>query len=250
MADPIVALTRRLKKAKEDKQDLEAVLYNFIKEIDPSWMTKRFVESTLPTLVELGEFLSENLGLQVEPGLRRRQVGSAWATNIVNALQTFFKARDASAPPKPCSWCKSYCITACEACGLSNAHLICAMHAHVFIAELKKRLCRICAQAGVRAAIVSMSVKEKKNVLAEMGVSFTNLQDANKVLLESSDFSEDQNPQDGQGASNEAGQVDSSDEDNNGFWCRVNQLTMMDSSFTSSCTSGIFPTSFISKDKT
>jgi len=39
---------------------------------------------------------------------------------------------------------------------------------------------------------------------------------ANKVLLESSDFSEDQNPQDGQGASNEAGQVDSSDEDNNG----------------------------------
>ncbi|KAL1507188.1 hypothetical protein AB1Y20_008038 [Prymnesium parvum] len=126
--------------------------------------------STLPTLVELGEFLSENLGLQVEPGLRRRQVGSAWATNIVNALQTFFKARDASAPPKPCSWCKSYCITACEACGLSNAHLICAMHAHVFIAELKKRLCRICAQAGVRAAIVNMSVKEKKNVLAEMGV--------------------------------------------------------------------------------
>ncbi|KAL1511588.1 hypothetical protein AB1Y20_006382 [Prymnesium parvum] len=105
MADPIMALTRRLKKAKEDKQDLEAVLYNFIKEIDPaSWMTKRFVESTLPTLVELGEFLSENLGLQVEPGLRRRQVGSAWATNIVNALQTFFEARDASAPPKPCSW--------------------------------------------------------------------------------------------------------------------------------------------------
>mmetsp|Transcript_29032 Transcript_29032/g.66706 ORF Transcript_29032/g.66706 Transcript_29032/m.66706 type:complete len:141 (-) Transcript_29032:303-725(-) len=103
-----------------------------------------------------------------------------------------------------------------HACGLSNAHLICAMHAHVFIAELKKRLCRICAQAGVRAAIVNMSVKEKKNVLAEMGVSFTNLQDANKVLLESSDFSEDQNPQDGQGASNEAGQVDSSDEDNNG----------------------------------
>mmetsp|Transcript_17961 Transcript_17961/g.27036 ORF Transcript_17961/g.27036 Transcript_17961/m.27036 type:complete len:267 (+) Transcript_17961:224-1024(+) len=97
-----------------------AALYNFIKEIDPSWMTKRFVESTLPTLVELGEFLSENLGLQVEPGLRRRQVGSAWATNIVNALQTFFKARDASAPPKPCSWCKSYCITACEACGLFN----------------------------------------------------------------------------------------------------------------------------------
>jgi len=93
-----------------------AALYNFIKEIDPSWMTKRFVEATLPTLVELGEFLSENLGLQVEPGLRRRQVGSAWATNIVNALQTFFKARDASAPPKPCSWCKSYCITACEAC--------------------------------------------------------------------------------------------------------------------------------------
>ncbi|KAL1495445.1 hypothetical protein AB1Y20_016813 [Prymnesium parvum] len=180
MADPIVALTRRLKKAKEDKQDLEAVLYNFIKEIDPSWMTKRFVESTLPTLVELGEFLSD----------------LTWATNIVNALQTFFKARDASAPPKPCSWCKSYCITACEACGLSNAHLICAMHAHVFIAELKKRLCRICAQAGVRAAIVNMSVKEKKNVLAEMGVSFTNLQDANKVLLESSDFSEDQNPQD------------------------------------------------------
>ncbi|KAL1519343.1 hypothetical protein AB1Y20_022869 [Prymnesium parvum] len=30
-----------------------AALYNFIKEIDPSWMTKRFVEATLPTLVEL-----------------------------------------------------------------------------------------------------------------------------------------------------------------------------------------------------
>lgn len=166
-------------------------MYNFIKELDPSWLTSRFVASSLQDLQELGEFLSENLGLDVEPVARRRNVASAWATNIVRTLQNFFKAKDASSTPSPCSWCKSYCITACEACGLRNSHLLCAMHAHVIIAEVKKRVCRICASVAVKSTILGMSAKEKKSIVVEMlGVRVKSVEEANKILLESSNFDE------------------------------------------------------------
>lgn len=191
MGDPVVGLTRRLQKAKKEEENLEVVLYAYLEKTNPAFLKQRFSESSLQQLQELGELLSENLGLDILPGPRRRHVAEAWSKNIITALVTFFKAKTDEAHSKPCSWCKSYCNTACEACGQENAHLICTLSAHGMLAEFEKRVCRTCAPVILRSTILVMTMREKKHIASEMmGRRITDAQEVNRILMESTSFAE------------------------------------------------------------